>query len=208
MLQTSQSVDRLNQQISFIREIDRLKAITRRSLLFSKERFENSAEHSWHIAILSMVLSEYALETIDTMRVVRMLLIHDIVEIDAGDVFLYDEVGQAEKAVKEDDAFERIFGLLPDDQNLYFRKHWDEFENGETAEARFARAIDRMMPLLHNVYTEGHAWRSHKIKPEQVYQVNAVIERGSPELWEFVKALIDDCVVRGFFNHDEEGSEA
>lgn len=203
MLQTLESVDRLNQQISFIREIDRLKAITRRSLLFSKERYENSAEHSWHIAILSMVLAEYAVEKIDTMRVVRMLLIHDIVEIDAGDVFLYDEVGRAEKAVKEEEAFDRIFGLLPDDQQLYFRKHWDEFENGDSAEARFARSMDRIMPLLHNVYTEGDAWKKHRVKPEQVYQVNSVIEQGSPRLWEFVRALIDDCVARGFFNHDE-----
>ena len=204
MIESEISVQRLQQQISFIREIDRLKAITRRSLLFSRERYENSAEHSWHIAILSMVLAEYAVEKIDTMRVVRMLLIHDIVEIDAGDVFLYDEVGQAEKAVKEDEAFERIFGLLPDDQKLYFRKHWDEFEAGDSAEGRFARAIDRMMPLLHNVYTEGAAWKSHKVKPEQVYQVNRIIERGSPKLWKFVEALIDDCVERGFFDHVEE----
>ena len=195
------SVQRLQQQIAFIREIDRLKAITRRSLLFSRERYENSAEHSWHIAILAMILAEYAVETVDTMRVVRMLLIHDIVEIDAGDVFLYDEVGQAEKAVKEDEAFERIFGLLPDDQKLYFRKHWDEFETADTAEGRFARAIDRMMSLLHNVYTGGDAWKAHKVRPEQVYQVNKVIERGSPKLWAFVKSLIDDCVERGFFDH-------
>ncbi|MEM7671754.1 MAG: HD domain-containing protein [Verrucomicrobiota bacterium] len=203
MSQPAEPLDRLHQQIAFIREIDRLKAITRRSLLFSKERFENSAEHSWHIAILSMVLAEYAGETVDTMRVVRMLLIHDIVEIDAGDVFIYDEIGQAEKAVKEDEAFERIFGLLPDDQRLYFRKHWDEFENGESAEARFARAIDRMMPLLHNVYTDGAAWKAHKVKPEQVYKINRVIEEGSPKLWAFVKSLIDDCVSRGLFEHPE-----
>lgn len=204
MSETAEPLDRIHQQIAFIREIDRLKAITRRSLLFSRERYENSAEHSWHIAILSMVLAEYAVETIDIMRVVRMLLIHDIVEIDAGDVFLYDEVGRAEKAVKEDEAFERIFGLLPDDQKLYFRKHWDEFENGDSAEARFARSIDRIMPLLHNVYTEGDAWKTHKVRPEQVYQVNQIIEHGSPKLWEFVKSLIDDCVARGFFDHAED----
>ena len=203
MPESPESIERLHQQISFIREIDRLKSITRRSLLFSRERYENSAEHSWHIAMLFLILEEYAYEKVDTLKVLRMLLIHDIVEIDAGDVFLYDEVGQAEKAVKEDEAFERIFGLLPEDQNAFFRRHWEEFESAETPEGRFARSIDRLMPLLHNVYTGGAAWREHRVKPEQVYKVNQMIERGSPKLWVFVKDLIDDCVARGFFDHED-----
>ncbi|MBW1891807.1 MAG: HD domain-containing protein, partial [Deltaproteobacteria bacterium] len=160
---------RLEKQIQFIIEIDKLKKIVRQTLLTDHSRKENDAEHSWHIALMSVLLSEYAQEKgIDLLHVVTMLLVHDLVEIDAGDTFCYDQKGNADKLERETKAADRIFNILPEDQAASFRSLWDEFEAGKTAEARFAAAMDRLQPLLHNYNTEGGTWKEHRILKDQV----------------------------------------
>jgi putative hydrolase of HD superfamily len=189
--------DRLQQQISFILELDQLKAVLRRSYLLNQERRENSAEHSWHVATLANVLAEYADDPVDIDRVTRMLLLHDIVEIDAGDTMVYDVEARKGKAAKETAAAERIFGLLPDDQAKSFGDLWREFEDCESPEARFARALDRLMPLLHNLNTGGRTWRENGIRKHQVLEVNAQIEKGSTRLWQHVREQIEAAAERG-----------
>jgi len=190
--------NRLNQQIQFILEIDRLKHILRQTLLIDGSRRENSAEHSWHLAIMAITLSEYAPPGVDIIRAIKMLLIHDLVEIDAGDTFCYDVQANHNKAEKELQAASRIFGLLPKDQGKELRLLWDEFETGETLTAKFAAALDRIQPLLHNQQTQGGTWRIHGIRRDQVMKRVAPVEIGAPELWPFVLQLIDDCVAAGY----------
>ncbi|MBW2176247.1 MAG: HD domain-containing protein [Deltaproteobacteria bacterium] len=190
---------RLEKQIQFIIEIDKLKKIVRQTLLTDHSRKENDAEHSWHIALMSVLLSEYAQEkSIDLLHVVTMLLVHDLVEIDAGDTFCYDQKGNADKLERETKAADRIFNILPEDQAASFRSLWDEFEAGKTAEARFAAAMDRLQPLLHNYNTEGGTWKEHRILKDQVIIRNSAIEKGSSTLWAFAAQLIDDAVDKGF----------
>ncbi len=190
---------RLEKQIQFIIEIDKLKKIVRQTLLTDRSRKENDAEHSWHIALMSVLLSEYAQEKgIDLLHVVTMLLVHDLVEIDAGDTFCYDQKGNADKLERETKAADRIFNILPEDQAASFRSLWDEFEAGKTAEARFAAAMDRLQPLLHNYNTEGGTWKEHRILKDQVIIRNSAIEKGSSTLWAFAAQLIDDAVDKGF----------
>ena len=190
--------DRLSQQIAFILEIDRLKTIARRTYLTDASRMENSAEHSWHIALMALVLAEHANDPeVDLLKVVRMLLIHDLVEIDAGDTFAYDRSGQADKAAREKAAADRIFRLLPADQALIFRGLWEEFEARQTAEARFAAALDRLQPLLHNLFTRGRAWREHDVRQSQVVAFNRHMADGAAVLWEYAAAAINQAVERG-----------
>lgn len=192
-------VERLKQQIDFLMEIDKLKLVLRASMVTDKSRFENTAEHSWHLAMFAMMLCEHANEPdLNVMRVIRMVLIHDIVEIDAGDTFLYDKVGQEDKVEREQAAALRIFGLLPEDQQEEIRQLWDEFEERETSEALFAAALDRLHPLLHNYYTEGAAWKQHGITSSQVMERNAHIADGSEILWEFAQELIHSSVAKGY----------
>jgi putative hydrolase of HD superfamily len=190
--------NRLNQQIQFILEIDRLKHILRQTLLIDGSRRENSAEHSWHLAIMAITLSEYAPPEVDIVRAIKMLLIHDLVEIDAGDTFCYDIQANQNKAEKELQAASRIFGLLPENQAKELRSLWDEFETRETPTAKFAAALDRIQPLLHNQQTQGGTWRIHGIRRDQVMKRVAPVETGAPELWPFVLQLIDDCVAAGY----------
>lgn len=157
------TAERLARQLEFILEIDRLKSVFRRSYLLSEERRENSAEHSWHIAVLAMVLAEYANETINIGRVMKLAVVHDIVEIDADDTFCYDEVGMSTKREREHAAATRIFGLLPEDQCDDMRGLWEEYEAMSTPESRFANALDRVMPILHNFCTNGRSWREHGV---------------------------------------------
>lgn len=192
------NIDRLEQQLSFIREIDKLKAVLRRTFLLDRSRRENSAEHSWHLAVMALLLSEYANEPVDVGHVLKLLLVHDIVEIDAGDTYIYDTAGHADKAEREQRAADRIFGLLPPGQQAELRALWDEFEAQETPEARFANTLDRLQPLLHNYYTEGAAWREHGISRSQVYERNERTARGSQALWDYAKALIDEAVAKGY----------
>jgi putative hydrolase of HD superfamily len=189
---------RLGDRVRFVVELDRLKQVLRRTVVTDGTRRENSAEHSWHLAMMALVLADAADEPVDPLRVAQLLLIHDIVEIDAGDTFVYDAEGRAAKADREHVAAERIFGLLPDGQAEELRGHWEEFEHGGSTEARFARALDRLQPLLLNYASAGQAWREHGIEANQVRTVNAVIGEGSPELWALAQRIIDDAVARGW----------
>lgn len=192
------SRDRLDDQLAFLLEIDRLKLIERRSFVTDASRRENSAEHSWHLAMLALVLSEYSGDGIDLARVLAMVLVHDIVEIDAGDVFVYaDDAAHAAKAEREVLAAERIFALLPDDQEEVFRSLWEEYEEGATEAARFAAALDRLQPLLLNVAAGGATWREHGITADRVLERNAPIGDGAPALWTRARELIRDAVERG-----------
>jgi putative hydrolase of HD superfamily len=190
---------RLKEQIAFIAEIDRLKSIYRQSFLMDVSRKENDTEHSWHIATMAILLSEYANDgEIDLLRAVKMMLIHDIVEIDAGDVLVYNKESDAGLAAREMKAADRLFGLLPQDQALEMRGLWEEFEMRKTPEAKFAMAMDRLQPVLQNYFTQGRSWKEHGITAGQVLRVNARIKEGSEELWEFVREIIRDSVEKGY----------
>ncbi|MCE7982025.1 MAG: HD domain-containing protein [Caldilinea sp. CFX5] len=191
-------MERLAQQIAFIMELDKLKSVLRRSYVTHANRRENSAEHSWHIALAALTLAEHANEPVDISHVIKMLLIHDIVEIDAGDTFVYDTTGKVDQFDRETLAAERIFGLLPPEQGEAYRKLWQEFEERVTPEAKFARAVDRLLPVLHNYYTQGRGWREHNIHQQQVLAANRVIEDGSADLWRFIQGKIQDAVDQGF----------
>lgn len=190
--------DRLARQMRFLFEVDKLKEVQRRTRLPQSHRRENTAEHSWHLGIMALVVSEYAAPAgVDVFRVVRMLLIHDIVEIDAGDTFGYDTAGHADKRVREVAAADRIFGLLPDDQATEFRNLWEEFEAGETAEAKFALSMDRLQAVMVNYLSNGGSWREHQVTADRVLARNQVIAGGSPALWDFARGLIEDAVAEG-----------
>ena len=189
--------DRLQRQLRFILEIDRLKAVVRQSYLVGAERRENSAEHSWHVAVMAVVLAEHANARVDVGRVVTMLLVHDVVEVDAGDTYVYDPAGAADKAERERRAAARLFGLLPLDQGAELRALWQEFEAAESADARFAAALDRLMPVLHNVHTGGRSWREHGITADQVIGRNRRIAEGSEALWRHARAMIEAAVAEG-----------
>jgi putative hydrolase of HD superfamily len=191
--------NRLQQQIQFIREIDNLKHILRRTRLFNNSRFENDAEHSWHLAVMAIALSEYSNEPIDLNRVIKMVLIHDLAEIDAGDTFLYDDIRNSSTVQKEAEGAERIFGLLPKEQRDEFIKIWQEFEKRETPESKFAAAIDRLEPLLQNYFTQGYTWKQHNIHKAQVVNKNEpIISKGSSVLWEFARELIEKATSKGY----------
>lgn len=192
--------DRFDKQIAFLLEIDKVKSVFRRTRLLDDSRHENDAEHAWHLGVMSMVLSEYANERrLDAGKVIRMVLLHDLVEIDAGDTFVYDTKGRASAPGREARAADRIFALLPDDQRDEFRALWDEFEARQTSEARFAAAIDRLEPILQNVHTGGHAWQKHGITRAQVQAANQHIGEGSEELWQYVQELFEACDRSGYF---------
>ena len=190
---------RLAQQIQFIIEIDKLKQILRQTLLTDGSRQENSAEHSWHLALMAVVLAEYApVPAIDVLRVIKMLLIHDLVEIDAGDTFCYDVQGNQTKAIRENEAATRLFGLLPEEQGAELRSLWEEFEAQETAAARFATALDRLQPLLHNQQTQGGTWRIHSITVDKVQRRMQPVATGAPALWSFVQQVLEECIMAGY----------
>jgi len=189
--------EHLLKQISFIHEIDKVKYILRKTRLFNSERNENDAEHSWHLAIMALILAEHANEPVDILKVVKMLLIHDVVEIDAGDIFLYDTVNNHSNTAAERMAAERIFGLLPEQQALDLISIWEEFEAGITPEAKFARAMDRLEPLLQNISNNGGTWVEFDVKYEKVLGKKSVIQQGSETLWSFAKKLIDESVDKG-----------
>lgn len=191
---------RLAQQLEFLVEIDRLKGVLRQTLLTDKSRRENSAEHTWHLALMASVLAEHAVAAVDVSRVVQMILVHDIVEIDAGDTFAYDVSGYEDKEEREQAAARRIFGLLPDDQSQSCWELWREFEERSTMEARFANALDRLQPMLHNVLTEGHTWQQHGIVKSQIVERNRIIADGSSRLWEYVEKFLDEAVADGILS--------
>jgi putative hydrolases of HD superfamily len=195
--QTHQRVARLTHQIDFLLEIDRLKQVVRRTHILGGGRRENTAEHSWHLALFAIVLAEWADEEIDLQRVVELCLVHDLVEIDAGDTFAYDVAGNADKLERERVAAERIFGMLPADQCLRFRELWDEYERADTPESRFANAVDRLQPVLLNHATgERSPWVEHRVTRDQIVERNLPIADGSRALWEFALARIDEATSR------------
>lgn len=188
---------RLQQQLNFLYEIDKLKTVFRRSnLICDTSRFENSAEHSWHLAFYVLVLAEYANEKIDPLRVLKMVLLHDLVEIDAGDTFCYDLSANIGKQEREILAAKRLFGLLPAEQGAELMQLWQEFEAGETADAKFAVSVDRLQPLLHNYTTGGGSWKRHAIKRNQVDARMQPIAEGSTALFDLMKSILDDAVAQ------------
>jgi putative hydrolase of HD superfamily len=189
---------RLEQQIRFIVEIDKLKSICRRTSLMNGTRNENTAEHSWHLAVMAIVLAEYSNAPVDLARVLKMTLVHDLVEIDAGDTFIYDAQGELDKAEREGAAADRLFALLPADQAVELRQLWDEFEARQTAEARFAASLDRLIPQLHNYYNEGGSWKEHGISVDRVVAKNLAMKEGSSALWSWTQQLLQDAVAKGF----------
>lgn len=191
--------ERLQSQLAFIHEIDKLKYIQRKTRLFNSERQENDAEHSWHLAMMVMVLAEHSNEKIDVLKVLKMVLIHDIVEIDAGDIFLYDTKVNHCNLDEERKAAERIFGMLPADQAEEFKEVWEEFEAHETPEAKFARAMDRFEPLLQNVSNNGGTWREYGVEYSRVYKTQAVIDEGASTIWEHARPLLDETMNNGLF---------
>ena len=189
---------RLRRQLEFIVEIDKLKRILRQTWLTDRSRRENDAEHSWHLALMAVLLSEHAPVALDVGRVIRMLLVHDLVEIDAGDTYCYDVRGNADKPEREQRAAARLFAMLPPDQSEAVRALWEEFEARLTPEARFAAALDRLQPIMHNYATGGVAWRDHGVRAPQVRAHNRHIEEGAAPLWKMASAMIEDAVRRGW----------
>lgn len=192
------TTERLLGLLAFVREVDKLKSVLRQTYLMDGSRSENSAEHSWHLALMAIVLSEHAAEEIDLSKVLKMLLVHDIVEIDAGDTFCYDDEAHVDKEEREEAAADRIFNLLPADLATDLRALWDEFESRGTPESRFATAMDRLQPMLHNFATEGGSWQEHQITRRRVEERNQVIEQGAPELWAHAREMLDEAERAGW----------
>jgi putative hydrolase of HD superfamily len=188
--------ERFRKQISFLIEIDKVKNIIRKTRNFDNKKFENDAEHAWHLCMFAIVLSEYANEKLDIVKILKMVLIHDLVEIDAGDTLVY-AVNPVEKGKKENECAERLFGGLPDDQYIEFMRIWEEFEAHITPESKFAHAIDRLEPVMQNYIDNGYTWKQHSITADKVYSVNRKIQDGSKYLWVFAKRIIDESVDKG-----------
>lgn len=200
---TSQTTSRVEQQISFIGEIDKLKQVERRAKPVGLNRRENSAEHSWHVLVAALVLHEHANEEIHLPHVLKMLAIHDIVEIDAGDTFHFHKAGQDDLAEKEQRAAERLFGMLPSEQASQYLALWREFEARETPEARFAAAVDRLMPILLNFLNRGGSWIEYGLSAEEVLRATAYVGDGSQELWRVVQGLLKRSVESGFIRAEK-----
>ena len=193
--------ERLTQQIAFLVEADKLKAVLRRTALIDGSRQENSAEHSWHLALAAVVMAEYAPEPINLVRVLEMLAVHDLVEIDAGDTFAYDVQNAETKADREHLAAERIFSILPDDQASRLRALWVEFEEQQTADARFANAMDRLQPLLQNAFSGGGSWCNQNLTRAQVLKRMAPIEGAMPAVWPLIVETIESFCATGVLKH-------
>ena len=189
--------DNLLKQIDFIKEIDKLKYIQRKTRLFNSNRHENDAEHSWHLAMMTIVLSAHSDVPIDVLKVIKMVLIHDIVEIDAGDTFIYDTQKNHTNTQEELAAAKRIFGLLPQEQADEFIAIWEEFEEGLTDEAKFARAMDRFEPLLQNTSNDGGTWVEFDVRYQKVYDKKKAIKNGSATIWNYAEHLINQSVASG-----------
>jgi putative hydrolase of HD superfamily len=193
----------MEKQFQFIEEIDKEKLIGRQTYLTDTARKENDAEHAWHMAVMTILLSEYANEKIDVLKTVTMLLIHDIVEIDAGDTYAYDAEGAKTQREREEKAAERIFGMLPEDQAKKFRDLWEEFEAKKTPEAKFARTMDNIQPMMLNSKTGGKAWMEHGVHISQILKRNEVTPEGSKELWNYAREhFIEPNVKKGHIKED------
>lgn len=209
--------ERLRKQLEFLLEADKMKSLYRQTYIINDERRgasmrefegeealykrrENDAEHSFHLALFAMTLAEYSNAPVDVLKVMKMVLIHDIVEIDAGDTYCYDSEGCKTKREREERAADRLFGLLPCDQCREYRALWEEFERADTAESRFAAALDRMQPMLLNYKKDGISWREHKISYDKVHARNEQIKNGSEKLWEYIEEMLRDAKENGCFS--------
>lgn len=191
---------RLNQQLLFTAEIDRMTDVLRQTLLISKSRRENDAEHSWHIAVMAMLFAEYAAEPVDIGRVVQMCVVHDLVEIEAGDTFAYDAQGNLDKADREKEAADKLFAKLPAEQGKMIRDLWEEFDAMETADARYAACMDRLQPFLHNTLTDGHTWVKGKVSHKSVEERARIIKEFMPEVYRWMDANISQAVEKGWID--------
>ncbi|WP_240671516.1 HD domain-containing protein [Gudongella oleilytica] len=189
--------ERLIKDIEFIVELDRMKTILRQTSLIGEDKREDDAQHSWHIAVMTMVLSEYSNEEFDVNRAIKMLLIHDLVELYAGDTFCYDAAANLDKRDRELQAADRIFGMLGEEKGGFFRSLWDEFEEMETPEARFAASMDRLQPMLNNYYNGGGTWRKFGVAQEDVFKRISPLKGTSDQLWQFVENMLEDAYNRG-----------
>ena len=188
---------KLQKQIEFAIEIDKMKQILRRNLIADGSKREDDAAHSWHLAVMAMLLEEYSAEKIDVNRVIKIALVHDLVEVYAGDTFAYDSKGYEDKEEREKEAATKLFGMLESEQGSQIRALWDEFEEGETAEAKYANAIDRIQPLLLNYLTDGHTWKMGGVSSAQVYKRMDIIRTATPELWPIVEGVIKNSIEKG-----------
>lgn len=191
----------LQKIIEFIIELDKLKSILRKTKPVGLDRYENSAEHSWQVCMLALMLSQHALRPINIVRVVEILLVHDIPEIYAGDQIVYQAQSQ-ERQLNELASAQRVFGLLPETQKVWCMSRWQEYESKETNESAFAYAIDRLMPVLHNLHNNGQSWRENKVPLEKILKVNAVIGEEIPDMWIHVQKLIGEFIDVGVFSYD------
>ncbi|HCE2650054.1 HD domain-containing protein [Vibrio parahaemolyticus] len=187
-------MDRLEKQLALLIELDKLKSVLRRTRVKSAEgRLENSGEHSWHVALMAVLMEEHANAPVDICRVMKMLLIHDVVEIDAGDTFVYDTAATKEQAEKEIKAAERLFGMLPTEQGQELLALWQEFEAAQSDDAKYAKALDRLIPMLLNYHNNGQSWKENSVTREQALTINKRIEFGSVTLWDKAKELIEEA---------------
>ncbi len=192
-------MERLEKQLKLLIELDQLKNVLRRTRVKSAEgRLENSGEHSWHVALMAVLMEEHANAPVDICRVMKMLLIHDVVEIDAGDTFVYDTAASKEQAEKEIKAAERLFGMLPREQGKELLALWHEFEAAQTDDAKYAKALDRLIPMLLNYHNDGQSWQEHGVTREQALTINKRIELGSVTLWDKAKEIIEDATDKGW----------
>ena len=199
-------MDRLEKQLAFLLEIDRQKEIIRQTYLADGSRRESDAEHAWHLAVMCMLLSEYANDAIDVARTMKMLLVHDLVEIDAGDTYAYDVKGNETKGAREQKAADRIFGMLPEDQGAELRGLWDEIEAMETPEAKLANALDKIQPVLLTDQAQGKSWREHQVRMSQIMERNARTHEGSEVLWDYIRNVLEKNADAGFIRR-EDGRE-
>lgn len=190
-------MERLESQLQFLMELDKQKEIVRQTYLSDGSRKEGDAEHAWHMAVMAIALAEYANESIDLLKALKMILMHDVIEIDAGDTYAYDEDGNKTKKERELKAADRIYGMLPEDQKMEYRSLWEEFEAMETPEAKFANMLDKVQPVLLNHASGGKSWREHGVRKSQILERNRRTHEGSEVLWEYVRELIEENVKNG-----------
>lgn len=190
--------NRLQQQLAFLVEIDRMKNVMRQTLLADSSRRESDAEHSFSLAMFAMLLAEHAEEEIDVSRVIRMVLVHDLIEIYAGDTFCYDQKGNEDKEAREKEAADKLYAMLPEDQAAEYRALWEEFDRMDTPDSRYAAALDRIQPMLNNYLTNGHTWKLGNVTSEQVYKRMEPIRNGLPKAWPIVEWIINTSIEKGF----------
>lgn len=188
--------------MDFIVELDKMKSILRQTSLINEDRREDDAQHSWHISLMAMLLAEYSNEKVDVLKVIKMLLTHDLVEIYAGDTFCYDEVGNSDKREREVAAAEKIFGMLDKDKGKELRALWDEFEEMKTPEALFAASMDRLQPMLNNYHNDGGTWKKFDVSKSDIYKRIGPVKDSSDELWGYVEYMLEDAHKKGFINKD------